>query len=266
MNLVKTVDLPTNKNYLFAFFPHGVSSVSAYGNFASSATNFKELFPRIRSKFCTLNFHFFIPLYRDLLLSLGMISVKASSIKKALSQSNDERSLCNQDGFTSNAVKKIFQKLSHFYLIFFKVVIAVGGSQEALHARSGNYRLVLKNRKGFIKIAIQTGALLVPVFSFGEIDVFDQPSNEPGTKIRKFQEAFKKWTGIVPPILNIFDCRNCQITTVIGAPILVKQVESPSAKQVDELHEKFIKKLRELYDDHKEKYVKNYQDVLLIIE
>lgn len=70
------------------------------------------------------------------------------------------------------------------------MVLVVGGAQEALYARPGNYRLVLNKRKGFIKIAIQTGAALVPVFTFGEIDILDQPSNEPGSKMRAYQGKY----------------------------------------------------------------------------
>ena len=44
----------------------------------------------------------------------------------------------------------------------------VGGAAESLEAFPGQYRLVLRKRKGFIRIALETGASLVPVFSFGE--------------------------------------------------------------------------------------------------
>ena len=37
------------------------------------------------------------------------------------------------------------------------VVLVVGGAAEALHARPGNYKLTLKYRKGFVKLALQTG-------------------------------------------------------------------------------------------------------------
>lgn len=36
-------------------------------------------------------------------------------------------------------------------------VIVVGGAEEALQARPGNYDITLKNRKGFVKMAIRTG-------------------------------------------------------------------------------------------------------------
>ena len=35
--------------------------------------------------------------------------------------------------------------------------IVVGGAEEALEARHGAYKLTLKNRKGFCRIALTTG-------------------------------------------------------------------------------------------------------------
>lgn len=49
-----------------------------------------------------------------------------------------------------------------------------GGAEEALDAHPGYHTLVLKSRKGFIKKALKTGAYLVPVYSFGENEVFEQ--------------------------------------------------------------------------------------------
>jgi len=48
------------------------------------------------------------------------------------------------------------------------VTIVVGGAEESLHARPGVMELVLKKRHGFIRLAIDSGSLLVPVLSFGE--------------------------------------------------------------------------------------------------
>lgn len=123
---------------------------------------------------------------------------------------------------------------------------------------------MLKDRKGFIKLAIQTGAALVPVFSFGENDIYDQFS---GTKIRKFQSIFKKFTGIVPPIVvgHGLVPRQVPITTVVGSIIEVTKNDSPTDREINDLHKKFVSSLKDLFDDHKEKYTK-FPNVKLIIE
>lgn len=151
----------------------------------------------------------------------------------------------------------------------------VGGAQEALNARPGVYKIVLRKRKGFAKCAIQTGASLVPVFSFNEVEVFDQPSNEPGTKLRKFQDIVKKLTGVAPACFigrGFFQYsfgiipRRHPIQTVVGAPIHTVKNESPSNEEIEALHDKFIVALTKLFDDHKQKYLKNADKVKLIIE
>jgi 2-acylglycerol O-acyltransferase 2 len=48
------------------------------------------------------------------------------------------------------------------------ITIVIGGAEESLHARPGVLELVLKKRHGFIRIAIESGSLVVPVLSFGE--------------------------------------------------------------------------------------------------
>ena len=151
----------------------------------------------------------------------------------------------------------------------------VGGAQEALNARPGMYKLVLKKRKGFVKCAIQTGASIVPVFSFNEVEVFDQPSNEPGTKLRKFQDTFKKFTGVAPAVFigrGFFQYsfglipRRHPITTVVGAPLETVKNPSPINKEIEDLHEKFVNALTKLFEDHKQKYLKNADKIRLIIE
>ena len=69
-----------------------------------------------------------------------MASASANSLKCVLNASNDASDSVNSDGKTSNAA-----------------VIVIGGAQEALNSRPNNYQLVIKKRKGFVKIAIKTG-------------------------------------------------------------------------------------------------------------
>jgi 2-acylglycerol O-acyltransferase 2 len=154
-------------------------------------------------------------------------------------------------------------------------VIAVGGSQEVLNARPGSYQLVLKNRKGFIKLAIVTGASLVPVFSFGENEIFNQSSYKQGSVVRKLQECFKGITGVVVPLVKgrgFFQKSfgviplSVPISTVVGSPIEVKKNESPTAQEIDDLHSIFVEELRKLFDEHKGKYIEGSENVFLTIE
>uniref|UniRef100_A0A3Q2R0N4 Monoacylglycerol O-acyltransferase 3a n=1 Tax=Fundulus heteroclitus TaxID=8078 RepID=A0A3Q2R0N4_FUNHE len=79
-------------------------------------------------------------------------------------------------------------------------VIAVGGAPEALDARPG--ALTLQNRKGFIKLALKHGAQLVPVFSFGENELFDQMENPAGSPLRKLQNRLQSIMGVAMPVFH----------------------------------------------------------------
>ncbi|KAK6044946.1 diacylglycerol acyltransferase, partial [Cooperia oncophora] len=147
--------------------------------------------------------------------------------------------------------------LSEFTLLF------SGGAEEALHARPGNHTLVLKSRKGFVREALRTGAYLVPVYSFGENEVFEQVENPKGSAVRRFQSYMKKFGGFSLPFFygrGIFQLTfgylpfRKPIDTVVGAPIPVVKVPDPTQEQIDELHEVYIEKLNELFEEHKQKY------------
>lgn len=229
-----------------------------FGNFVSDWSDFRDLFPGIRPRLATLNFHFFVPVFREVAYGWGLMSAKKKTLKNALSQSHDSTAPYNKDGRTANAI-----------------AIVVGGAQESLTARPGNYRLILKKRKGFCKIAIETGASIVPVFSFNEVDVYDQPSNEPGTTLRKIQDFVKKWTGIAPACFigrgflqysyGIIP-RRVPVTTVVGIPIDTIKNEKPTQKEIDDLHEKYTVSLEKLFEDNKHKYLQNSDKIRLIIE
>lgn len=45
LKLVKTADLPTDRNFIFGSHPHGIIGASSVINFATEATGFSEMFP-----------------------------------------------------------------------------------------------------------------------------------------------------------------------------------------------------------------------------
>ena len=52
------------------------------------------------------------------------------------------------------------------------VLIFIGGEKEQLMTEVGKHKIFLKNRKGFVKLAIEYGIPLVPMYAFGENDCY----------------------------------------------------------------------------------------------
>ncbi|KAM7344416.1 2-acylglycerol O-acyltransferase 2-like [Cochliomyia hominivorax] len=257
VQLIKTAELKPNRNYLFASFPHGIMGVGNSINASNNIGKWLQLFPGIRPKIATLDMNFYLPFMRELCRLWGLVSCSKESLTHYLTKSNDPKHEENKDGFTSTAV-----------------IVLVGGAQEALYAHPRNYVLQLKNRKGFVKIAIRTGCPIVPTFSFGEVDVFDQIPNPPESLLWKFQTFVKKITGVSPLIIlgrGIFQYsfgflpHRRPITQVVGTPIEIKQEAHPSPEYVDEIHQQVIDSLYEMFDKYKHKYIENADEVKLVI-
>ncbi|KAL7738653.1 hypothetical protein ACLKA6_006943 [Drosophila palustris] len=256
VSLVKTAELPPNKNYILASFPHGILGTGICINMGLEISQWLKQFPQVRPKVGTLDQHFMVPILRDLLRWWGLVSVSKGSLVYYLTKSNDPKDPGNHDGFTSNAV-----------------AILVGGAQEAIDSHPGQYILTLKNRKGFVKMAIRTGSSIVPSLSFGEVDIFDQVQNPPDSLLRRLQTLVKKVTGIAPLIpvgRGFFNYTfgwlpyRRPIVQVVGTPIDVIQSNEPKADYVDELHGKVMLELEQMFEKYKEKYMPNSTNTKLV--
>ncbi|XP_032307223.1 2-acylglycerol O-acyltransferase 2 [Drosophila ananassae] len=258
VELVKTAELPPDRNYILSCFPHGLLGMGICVNMGMDIPKWLKLFPQVRPKIATLDHHFKTPFLREVIRLWGMVSVCKESLVYLLNKSNDPKHEDNQDGFTSNAV-----------------AILVGGAQEAMDSHPGQYVLTLRNRKGFVKMAIRTGSSIVPTFSFGEVDIYDQVENPPNSKLRRFQNAVKKLTGVSPIIpkgrgifnysFGILPYRG-RIVQVVGAPIDVVQSDEPDSAYVDEIHGKVIEALEKIFEDYKDKYIQNSHRTKLVIQ
>ncbi|XP_055303153.1 LOW QUALITY PROTEIN: 2-acylglycerol O-acyltransferase 2-like [Sitodiplosis mosellana] len=254
IDLVKTADLPPDRNYLVCVFPHGIFSIGAAANFGTSHSKWSAFYPGIRPRLTTLKANTLLPISREIILSCGVCSASEDSLTHLLSQSNDPSAKSNRDGYTSNAVALI-----------------VGGFREVYYTYPDTYRFVVAKRRGLVRVALQTGASLVPAISFGENNYYDIVDyNKSGFWRRFIQEICKQKINHFPPIIlgrGIFQYnyglvpRRHPITTVIGAPIHLEKIENPSDKELNETHELFCTGLRKLFDEHKSKYVKNSEDV-----
>ncbi|KAB1279157.1 2-acylglycerol O-acyltransferase 1 [Camelus dromedarius] len=163
-------------------------------------------------------------------------------------------------------------------------VIVLGGAEESLEAHPGKFTLFIRQRKGFVKIALTHGAYLVPVFSFGENELFKQVSNPEGSWLRTVQEKLQKIMGFALPLFHargifqysfgLMPYRKpihtvglfwaldgmtlgkavCSPRGVVGRPIPVRQTPHPSPEQIEELHKTYMEELRKLFEEHKGKY------------
>ena len=127
--LVKTHELDPNRNYIMGYHPHGIIGCGALINFGTEATGFSRNFAGIKPHLTTLFVNFVVPVTRGLYLFSGLCDVTKESI----------RWLMTKQG-TGNAA-----------------IILVGGAEESLHAMPGVFKLILKDRKGFVRMAIKTG-------------------------------------------------------------------------------------------------------------
>ncbi|XP_067348152.1 2-acylglycerol O-acyltransferase 3b isoform X2 [Channa argus] len=229
VKLVKTAELNPNKNYILGYHPHGIMSAGAFSCFSTESCGFAEEFPGVRPCLVILAGLFRIPVLRDYIMSAGMCPVSKPSLVHLLSKNGK-----------GNAV-----------------VIVIGGAAESLASSPGLNTVVVKQRKGFVRLALELGADLVPVYSFGENELFKQVIFSEGSQSRKLQELFKKIMGFAPCLFVgerfAFLPYRTPITTVVGCPIAVPKRVIPSEEEVDHYHQLYMEALFKLFHEHKVK-------------
>ncbi|KAF2665902.1 DAGAT-domain-containing protein [Microthyrium microscopicum] len=250
--LHRTEELPPTRKYLFGYHPHGIISHGAFTAFATEALGFNQLFPGITNSLLTLDSNFRVPFYRDYLLRLGLCSVSKESCTNILTKGGP-----NNEGMGR------------------AITIVVGGARESLEMKPGTLRLVLNCRKGFVKLAVETGADLVPVLSFGENDIYDQldPSEHP--TLHKFQLFFKKVFGFTTPVFHARGVFNYDVgimpyrrpmNIVVGRAIKVEQQSTPDFDYVNKIHAQYVKELQLIWDTWKDDFARERTAELEIVE
>lgn len=254
--LHRTAELEPTRKYIFGYHPHGIISHGAFAAFGTEALGFSELFPGITNTLLTLDSNFRIPLYRDYALAMGLASVSRESIENILSKG----------GLNGRGMGRA-------------VTIVVGGARESLDAQPHSLRLVLNSRKGFVKLAIRTGADLVPVLSFGENELYDQVDSEEHPLIHKWQLVVKKAMGFTIPLFHARGIFNYDVglmpyrramNIVVGKPISVIQQgakdNAVDPEYLDKVHKEYIDELMRLWDSYKDTFAKDRESELEIVE
>jgi 2-acylglycerol O-acyltransferase 2 len=214
-------------------------SLGALLNFGTNATGFRHKFPGVDVHVLGAKALFRVPFFREWLLAHGGGSVGRSTCELLLSRGES-------------------------------IMIVVGGARESLEAHPETMVLTIIERKGFVRVALRSGAALVPVLSFGENEIFAQLPNPKGSRLRRLQDGILRWFGytlpsfwglgsfpLLCPALGIGSFQYGLIpyrrpmTVVVGEPIDVPHVLDPSPELVDEYHAKYLGALQRMYEESK---------------
>lgn len=221
--------LSPQNNYILAYHPHGISSFGAVAAFATNGLSFNYLFPDIRSVFMVHESCFTTPVLREVFATRGDCSVNSRSIDYMLTRRTTGNLLC----------------------------LVTGGLAEADLSHKQKLKLVLANRKGFVKKALMHGAHLVPCLAFGENSVFDKIDLKPGSLSHKLERGFYRIFGFTHPVYNGHSVISENlpgvmpykkpITLVMGDPIAVEKVSEPTSEDIDKLHALYVAKIEAMY-------------------
>jgi len=194
-----------------------------------------RIFPGIFISLQTLAINFLVPINRELCLMLGMGDASRACLRAALDRGNPGAS----------------------------AMLVTGGAKESMHAHPYDSKLVLKDRKGFVRIALQTGACLVPIYSFGENNLFANLAVE-SRQVRYWQRRIQRILSFAPLLVagrGVFSYsggvipHRRPISVVVGKPIYVGEpVEHPSRERLHEVHAQYKEAVRDIFETYKDIY------------
>lgn len=228
--LIRMAPLDPKKTYVLGFHPHGVLTFSVF--WLQFTEQWRTLFPDFYAHILTASVLHYVPLARDILQFLGGREVTKESFCN---------SLANQES----------------------VLLVPGGQAEMIESRSNQKQVRIYTRhKGFIRLAIEHGAELVPILSFKEGEIMDN-INAPMlqrwfVKVLAFpfpHFPYGRWLLPVP--------RKVPMTIVIGEPIAVKQTSELTPEYLELIHEQYFNQIRVMF--HKYKKEADCQDYELVL-
>mmetsp|Transcript_117766 Transcript_117766/g.366922 ORF Transcript_117766/g.366922 Transcript_117766/m.366922 type:complete len:367 (+) Transcript_117766:47-1147(+) len=201
---------------LFAVIPHGFAplGITAYPLWS-------KLFSRRLTRWTTAPFVLKLPIVGAGLRAIGYLPAKAKAIEETLAVK--EQSV----GVVLDGIAGMFQ---------------TGPVEKAY----------VKKRKGIVKIALRTGAPLVPVYAFGHTRLWDVVADPFGILERvsialdvSLVLGLGRWFWPLGP------ARRTPVLMACGEPILCPKVDEPTQVQIDEYHAKLVAGYQQVFEKHK---------------
>lgn len=230
--LRRTKRLDPKEKYVFGWHPHGIlilSRIHVYGG------AWERLFPGLAVRVLGASPMFFLPGCREICLWMGAVDAGRVTAERVL---------------RANV----------------SVAVYPGGSKEIFETdpNSKTTTLVLRERKGFVRLAIRNGASLVPVFVFGEKRCYERLN--VNAKVRDWLLRSLRIPLIVfwGRFFTWYPLKAKQ-TVVFGAPIATTNTtderddgrdasasdDARFAARVDRLHAEYCDAVVALFEKHK---------------
>lgn len=126
--------------HVFAVHPHSIHCW-ALGVFAGTTSPVYDAYPGLSAKGLVATVMFRLPVVRELFLVLGYRDARRSSADRILREGHS-------------------------------LFLCTGGESESLETEPGREAVCLDGRYGFVRLALKHGAHLVPVYAFGQNDLY----------------------------------------------------------------------------------------------
>lgn len=232
LRLVRTTELQPGRPYVFGWHPHGILILSRLATYGGA---FEALFPGIETRALGATPVFLWPGSREISLWLGAVDASVSVAKRVLAAN-------------------------------ISAIVYPGGSKEIFRTDPYSRETVLdlRERTGFVRLAMQHGAPLVPVVVFGERAAYSRletPAWLRDVCLRTLR---------VPVLIFFGRCcllpHRLRLGVVFGGPIEVEHVPgiAKDDARVVAAHALYMKRLRELWEAHKVNHGYGADEVLTI--
>lgn len=134
------------------------------------------------------------------------------------------------------------------------VALIPGGFEEATIYKRGCHRIFIKERKGFVKYALQYGYKIMPAYVFGEENTYWQMDMGPSPSFALWLNKYKIPTTFFVGKYFFMPDNDANINVVVGKPLDLPKLESPSVADVDKYHSLYIEAVQGIFDRNKGKF------------